>query len=119
LGHACGEEFIDEGSPGTRLNLVVPEGGVTPGDTDAAVSDNIFIFSGYCYKSVQKNLLNGEVNEIRSQRIDVIKWHVVPPYKVHTGDGADTKKISSPLGWQSQELEPKFTLNNRLEAGGC
>lgn len=119
-GRACGEEFLSDKDSGVKLTLTVPEGGKTPSDTHAAVPDNLFIITGYRYKSVQKNFLTGEIKELPSPRVDVIKWHVVPPYRVYVNDGdALIKEINTPLGWQSQELEPRFTFYHRPEPGEC
>lgn len=119
-GRACGEDFLSEGRPGTKLILTVPEGGITPRETNAVVPGNLFIITGYRYKRVQKNLLNGEVKEIPSQRFDVVKWHVVPPYEAYVDDkDVLIKKVNTPLGWKSHELEPNFTFYNRSESVGC
>jgi len=106
-GRACGEDFLSEEDSGIKLALVVPKGGITPGDSNAAIPDNLFIITGYRYKRILKNLLNGEVKEIPSQRFDVVKWHVVPPYEAYVDDDNEfIKKVNTPLGWKSQELEP-------------
>lgn len=119
-GRACGEEFLSEGYEGTKLRLVVPEGGITPEDTNAIVSDNEFVITGYRYKKIHKNFLTGEIIEKRSQRFDIIKWHAVTPYEVYVKNkDVLTEKTNKPLGWQSPESEPKFASYSGRKSGGC
>lgn len=119
-GRTCGEDFISEGQPGTRLTLVVPENGITPADTHAVVPDNVFIITGYRYKSIQKNILNGDIKEIPSPRVDVISWYAVAPYSIYVDDkDVLIKQSTAPLGWQSTEPSPEFTYIKQAETGGC
>lgn len=121
FGLACGEEFISEdGSQDHegRLHLVVPEGGKAIEQSDAAVPNNGFVITGYRYKTVRKNILNGRLEEVPSRRIDVVSWHVVSPYQVRDGDGG-IREVTEPLGWRNEDSHPKFSFSMQPVHGNC
>ncbi len=120
-GLACGEEFIeefstDESSLG-KLVLVVPEGGIAPEETRAAVKDNLFVLAGYRYKIRRRNVFTGKITETRSPRFDVVAWHVVRPYRVF--ENGDYKQVNTPLGWTSQNPEALYQPPTASKNRGC
>ncbi len=120
-GLACGEEFIEEFGAGEtslgRLVLVVPEGGISPETTAAAVHGNLFVLTGYRYKTRRRNLFTGKIEETRSPRFDLVAWHVVRPYQVYKN--GDYVQVNAPLGWTSQNPEALFQPPAASRHQGC
>jgi len=73
---ACEEDFISEFKDGEsrgRLALVVPEGGIGPEDTNAAVRDNLFETTGYRYKRTRRNIFSGKVEEAQRRECPYVE----------------------------------------------
>jgi len=65
-----------------------------------------FVLIGYPYTAFNRNRFTGKVDKQRSERFDVIEWHVVPPYIIW--DGAKETESNEKVGWKSGEVLPQF-----------
>lgn len=113
----CGTTYYI-GENEKRYDPQVPNGGLEPVVKPVMYSGTEFVMTGYPYKEIHKNRLTGYEYEIRSERFDVIEWHIVPPYIALQGE--DYKETRQPLGWKSENTDPPFISHyERKRQSGC
>lgn len=114
---SCEEEYYEDENE-KFYDPQVPVGGVSPGVLPVRSSNTEFVLVGYPYRELHKNIFTGSVNEERSERFDVIEWHVVTPYT--TLEGEEYIESNKPLEWTSGKTEVQFfTQFYRSRKGGC
>jgi len=90
----CEEDYYEDVDKQRYLPWV-PIGGEPPVLGPVMKPGTGFMFVGYPYTALYRNRFTGKVETRRSERFDVIEWHVVPP--------------NEPAGWKSAEAPAKFT----------
>ncbi len=73
-----GSKPVASGEP---IFLALPKGLPSPDEGELAYSDNLFLVKGYRYQFKERNKLTGKSKTSPSNRLDVIAWEVIPPYK--------------------------------------
>jgi len=117
-GHACGEEFLSDGE--NKYILAIPEGGKNPLDIPGIYFDSSFELVGYSYTIKRKNYLTGEVTTVRSERFDTVEWRTIIPYNIYYPDSEDLRKRAySPMNWKSDNINPKFIVQQDVTKGEC
>lgn len=115
---SCEEEFFVDDKNKKFYDPQVPAGGVYPGVGPVMSSDIKFVLVGYPYKERRRNIFTGTVSEQRSERFDVIEWHVVTPYPTLVGD--EFVESNKPLGWKSNKSDAKyFSQSDKRHRSGC
>lgn len=72
----------------------LPKGLPSPDEGELAYSDNIFLIKGYRYQFKERNKLTGNSKTSPSNRLDVIAWEVIPPYKQwKNGNSGSTRPV--------------------------
>lgn len=107
-----GDDISSISSP---IFSALPEGIPPPDEGPTAYSNNIFKLTGHEYHFVMKNILTGSTASQISNRLDVISWEIVPPYKIWTEktdkDGillAETKSDSVAYSLDGDTYEPNL-----------
>lgn len=115
---SCGDDYYEDENE-KHYDPRVPVGGVLPGvDSTVMSSGTRFVLVGYPYKELHRNMFTGSVNEQRSERFDVIEWHIVTPYLIW--DGEKDIESNRPLGWKSDNSDARFFAQfDRRRKGGC
>jgi len=94
-----------------------------PDETDLPtgihLSGNRFVFTGYPYKLIRRNIFTGAITERRSERLDVFEWHMVTPYRIWNPETGEEHNSDAPLGWRASSGEPVFVARTPSQTGGC
>lgn len=91
--------------------LALPEDLPSPDEGELAYSDNLFLIKGYRYQFKEHNKLTGKSKTSPSNRLDVIAWEVIPPYKKwKNGDSGNSTPIetvtaSTPAKYQMESSD--------------
>jgi len=113
----CGEDYYEDENE-KHYDPQVPNGGVYPVVGPIMSSGTQFVLVGYPYKALRRNIFTGSVNEQRSERFDVVEWHVVTPYIIW--DGESDIESNKPLEWKSDKSDAQFFAQlDRSRKGGC
>jgi hypothetical protein len=102
---ACEADYYEDDRK-QRYLPEVPAGGKEPVVGPFMMSGTQFVLVGYPYMELHRNRFTGQVDQQRSERFDVIEWHVVPPYLIW--DGKKEIERNEPAGWKSQEIPARF-----------
>jgi hypothetical protein len=103
-----------------KLSLVLPDGGMDPTTSEAAVPGNSFEFTGYRYKTIRRNRFTNAVAEIPSGRLDVVEWHAITPYNIYPFDEqGNYAQSNTPLGWKSRDDQSLFAAHVEFAHRGC
>lgn len=90
---------IEKGKPVSSdepIFLALPKGLPSPDEGELAYSDNLFLIKGYRYQFKKRNKLTGNSKTSPSNRLDVIAWEVIPPYKKwKNGDSGNSTPIEA------------------------
>lgn len=115
---SCERGYYYDDENKKHYDPMVPTGGVMPGVSPVMSSDTRFVLVGYPYKALRRNIFTGSVNEQRSERFDVVEWHVVTPYPLW--DGEKYIESNKPLDWKSDKSDMKyFAQVDQRRKGGC
>jgi hypothetical protein len=104
--------------------LALPKGLPSPDEGKFAHSDNLFLINGYSYQFKERNKLTGNSKSSPSNRVDVIAWEVIPPYKKwKKGDPGNTTPLeaetaSTPVKYRmksSDHRPSQFTKGNYVD----
>jgi hypothetical protein len=85
-------ERMEDGKPVSSdepLFLALPENLPSPEDGKTAHADNMFLIKGYRYQFSERNKLTGHSKTSHSNRLDVIAWEVIAPYKQWNNEDSD------------------------------
>jgi hypothetical protein len=101
----CEEDYYEDDDK-QRYLPQLPVGGEPPAVGPAMTPGTRFLLVGHSYAALHRNLFTGRIDRRRSERFDVIEWHVVPPYFLWNGE----KQIESsePVGWKSEKVPAQF-----------
>jgi hypothetical protein len=114
---SCGRDYYDDENK-KHYDPIVPTGGVAPGVGPVMSSGTRFVLVGYPYMALHRNIFTGSVKEQRSERFDVVEWHVVTPY--HIWDAEKDIESNKPLGWKSDKSDTQFFAQvDQRRKGGC
>lgn len=103
-----------------KLKLVLPDGGIDPESTEAAVPGNSFELTGYRYKAIRRNRITRHVDQVSSGRFDLVEWHVITPYNIYSFDEqGNYAQSSTPLGWEGRDDQLTFAANISRAHHGC
>lgn len=120
-------ERIEDGIPVSSDEPIfpaLPENLPSPEDGKTAYSDNLFLIKGYRYQFKERNKLTGHSKTSPSNRVDVIAWEVIPPYKRWKDMDSDNSTLSeaetasTPVKYQmkSSDHHPsQFVKNNYVD----
>lgn len=106
------------------LFLGLPDGMPSPEDGDLAYADNLFLIKGYGYQYAARNKLTGNSKMTPSNRIDVLAWEVIAPYKKWKNEdpggdellGATIETTPVKHGLVGADHSPdKFVKNNYID----
>lgn len=113
----CGEDYYEDEIK-KHYDPRVPIGGVAPVVRPIMSSGTRFVLVGYPYKALRRNIVTGSINERRSERFDVVEWHVVTPYLIW--DGEKDVESNKRLEWKGNNSDAQFfAQSDRRRKGGC
>ena len=112
----CEDEYFED-AHGQRYFPNVPVGGRDPYIGPVPTSGTSFVLIGYPYTALNRNRFTGKVEKQRSERFDVIEWHVVTPYFIW--DGENEVESNEPVGWKSEEATARFVAQVDRSHQGC
>ena len=112
----CEDEYFED-DHNYRYLPNIPLGGKEPSIGRVAKSGTRFLLIGYPYTELNRNRFTGKVEEQRSERFDVIEWHVVTPYFIW--DGANERESNEPVGWKGEEATAQFVAQTDRPRRGC
>ena len=101
----CEQDYFED-AEGRRYLLQFPPEGEAPAVGVVMMPGTRFALVGFAYSALRRNRFTGNVEEQRSERFDVIEWHVLPPY--FTWDGEKEIERDEPVGWKSASLPAQF-----------
>ena len=113
---SCEKDYF-ESPDKLRYEPQIPVGGEYPYVHPVMHPETRFIFIGYPYRERRRNRFTGNVETVRSERFDVLEWHVLPPYVTSSGD----KDVESyePVGWKSVAVAAHFVARVHRDRKGC
>jgi hypothetical protein len=76
--------------------------------SEAFLVANTFVFTGYPYKALIRNIVTGRVTESHSRRFDTVEWHLITPYVVWDSEKDEEVTKDAPLGWRASSAQPAF-----------
>ena len=113
---SCEEDYF-EGSGNLRYQPQLPAGGEYPYVHPVMHAGTRFVFMGYPYTEHRRNRFTGNVETERSERFDLIEWHVLPPYVTSSGD--EGMERYEPVGWKSGGASAQFVAQPNRSREGC
>jgi len=113
---SCEEDYF-EGPGNLRYQPQLPAGGEYPYVHPVMHAGTRFVFMGYPYTEHRRNRFTGNVETERSERFDLIEWHVLPPYVTSSGD--EGMERYEPVGWKSGGASAQFVAQPRRSREGC
>jgi len=112
----CEDEYFED-DHNQRYLPNIPVGGKEPYIGPVPKSGTSFVLIGYPYMALNRNRFTGKVEKRRSERFDVIEWHVVNPYFIW--DGTNEIENNEPIGWKSEAATAQFIAQTERPHGGC
>ena len=113
---SCEKDYF-EGPDKLRYEPQIPVGGEYPYVHPVMHAGTRFVFMGYPYTEHRRNRFTGNVETERSERFDLIEWHVLPPYVTSSGD--EGMERYEPVGWKSGGASAQFVAQPRRSREGC
>ena len=113
---SCEEDYF-EGPGNLRYQPQLPAGGEYPYVHPVMHAGTRFVFMGYPYTEHRRNRFTGNVETERSERFDLIEWHVLPPYVTSSGD--EDMESYEPVGWKSGGASAQFVAQPNRSREGC
>jgi hypothetical protein len=112
----CEDEHFED-DHNQRYSPNIPVGGKEPYIGPVPKSGTSFVLVGYPYMALNRNRFTGKVEKQRSERFDVIEWHVVTPYFIW--DGTREVESNEPVGWKIEEATAQFVAQTDRPHRGC
>ena len=104
----CGEAYYQSDDK-RKYWPQAPVGGKIPHDYPQIMwNGNSFVLIGYPYKKLLTNIFTGSKTEEHSERLDLVEWHIVTPYRVVNDKGESQSE--EPVEWKNNDPTPSFDV---------